>query len=320
MSNSKHLPKPVLSKDFLGGILHLNDYAASLVKQLTPFTEMYESISRSLYPIVDMQTELLKSMKPLAELQMQSQVFARQYAKIAEDILKPLENYRLYFENFIRPVFAEFEKILAALPERTRKTLMILAKHGWYFDPEMPFGIPAIEEALESDNIEIANALLTEYFSERLPDIEQELKTKFPARANILESAFNAHRNKEYALSVPIFLIQADGICFDLINRQLYSKRSKVPVIAEYAKSIATDTFKSILLYPLTQPLPIAASADERTEDFDELNRHQVVHGESTNYDTELNSLKAISLLNYVAYVLSQDSTDSDYEEIEPIS
>ena len=140
------------------------------------------------------------------------------------------------------------------------------------------------------------------------------MKIRFPARAIILESAFNAHKRKEYALSIPVLLIQADGICYDLINKQLYSKKGKVPVVAEYAETITADVFRSALLYPLTQPLPISASANERAEDFSDLNRHQVIHGESTTYDTEINSLKAISMLNYVSYVLSRDSTDSDKE------
>ena len=115
-------------------------------------------------------------------------------------------------------------------------------------------------------------------------------------------------------MSVPAFLIQADGICFDLINKQLYSKRKNIPALNEYAKSIASNALQSALLYPLTQPLPITASASERAEDFNELNRHQVIHGESIDYDTEINSLKAISLLSYVSCVLSQDEED-DFTE-----
>lgn len=130
-------------------------------------------------------------------------------------------------------------------------------------------------------------------------------------RAAILESAFNAHKRKEYALSIPVFLIQADGICYDLINKQLYSTKDKVSVLTGYAKTITADTFRSILLYPLTQPIPISASAKVRAEDFNDLNRHQVIHGEVTNYNTELNSLKTVSLLNYVSYVLSQEAADS---------
>mgnify|MGYP001564484260 CR=1 FL=1 len=39
---------------------------------------------------------------------------------------------------------------------------------------------------------------------------------------------------------------------------------------------------------------------------FSALNRHQVMHGESVNYGSEINSLKALSPLNYVAVVLQE--------------
>lgn len=312
------------SKNYrLSSIVNFNDYANTVMKQLASFTDVSERLSSSLRPMLNMQEEMFRNMKPIIEAQqriaLQNQQIIEELAKSAFNMLKPLEDFRLNLESLISPAFLEFTKNLAALPERTRKSLMVLAKNGWYFDPEMPIvGIKELENLLESGDIETANTELMKYFSERLPEIEENIKNKFPARTSILESAFNAHRRNEYALSIPVFLIQADGICFDLINKQLYSKRKNVPVVAEYAETITTDVFRSALLYPLTQPIPISASVNERPEEFNDLNRHQVIHGESTDYDTELNSLKAISLLNYVSYVLSPDSFDfDDYEDIE---
>ena len=70
-------------------------------------------------------------------------------------------------------------------------------------------------------------------------------------------------------------------------------------------EQIASDTYRAALLSPLAQTLPIGASKHERPEDFTELNRHVVLHGESLDYGTKINSLKAISLINYVAHVLA---------------
>jgi len=42
------------------------------------------------------------------------------------------------------------------------------------------------------------------------------------------------------------------------------------------------------------------------------LYRHAVLHGESVDYGTEINSLKAISLLQYVSGVLARDATAAD--------
>ena len=44
----------------------------------------------------------------------------------------------------------------------------------------------------------------------------------------------------------------------------------------------------------------------ERGDPFVGLNRHQVLHGESVDYDTEQNSLKAISLLTYLRWIFNK--------------
>lgn len=299
------------STAFLGSAIHLNNYASNLAKQLTPFFEVSKMLDEAVHPIQEMQKQAIDSIISIGEAQRQmieSSLFAvKGFSNVFEGMVKPLEDIRTNISNLI----IGFSRTFDQLPERTRKALMALAQHGWYLDFEMSFGETLeIESILESGDIETANAFLIQHFTERIPEIRRRLKEKHPKRANIFESAFNAHQQHEYALSVPTFLIQADGICFDLINKQLYSKRNKTPVLNEYAKSIASDTFQSALLYPLTQPLPITASSNERADDFNELNRHQVIHGESTNYDIEINSLKAISLLSYVSYVLCQDDED----------
>ena len=50
---------------------------------------------------------------------------------------------------------------------------------------------------------------------------------------------------------------------------------------------------------------PLRLSSKRRPEGFKEFNRHQVLHGEVTDYGTEENSLKAVAFLNYCASRLS---------------
>lgn len=62
------------------------------------------------------------------------------------------------------------------------------------------------------------------------------------------------------------------------------------------------------MLSPLSKVLPINASEKERRRSLQdrglstwgELNRHLVLHGETTDYGTQQNSLKAVSLINYL--------------------
>ena len=77
---------------------------------------------------------------------------------------------------------------------------------------------------------------------------------------------------------------------------------------SEYVSQISNSHIV-IYLHPLSIPLPLWMNRNERAERGDPcvgLNRHQVLHGESVDYGTEQNSLKAISLLSYLRWILSK--------------
>lgn len=146
------------------------------------------------------------------------------------------------------------------------------------------------------------------HFDSRATSIEAQLVKRFPDRARILTSAMRAHRNGEYVLSIPVLLAQAEGVCVELVGVHLYARRDGKPILATYLKLDGQGPFMASLLYPLTTPTPISASAIERASLGDLLNRHSVLHGESTTYDTHANSCRALSLLAYVSWILDERS------------
>jgi hypothetical protein len=255
--------------------------------------------------MLETRQQLIKTMEPILQSQMQT-------SKALENISLGLDtfaqsliaNFRIDIENVISPALKNFIESIRLLPEHTQIALLTLGNHGWFFDLEMP--LPFLWE--------LENAL-NDYFRENLEIIENRFVTKFPRRAKIINSAFSAHKRGEYELSIPIFLAQTDGICYEVVNQYLFMRvrGEKKPSTAIYVDSIASDTFRHALLSPLSQPLPISASKNERSETFNELNRHQVMHGESWDYGTEVNGLKSISLLNYVAQVLRLDDENETY-------
>jgi hypothetical protein len=186
-----------------------------------------------------------------------------------------------------------------------QKALLSLGNHGWFIDLNMtiPF-LRELEEALDNDNVNEAEVVLVKYFQERLPSLEKSLYEKFPQRKNITSKAFKAHELGDYELSIPVFLAQTDGICYEVIKHHLFMKKDYKKSIAAYVEKIASDALMHALLSPFSHPLPISASEKERGEFFNELNRHQVMHGEVLDYGTEINSLKSISLLNCIAHLL----------------
>jgi hypothetical protein len=252
---------------------------------------------------------LINSIEPVLESQIQMSDMVKNISLSLDDVSQPLlSNFRFQIENFISPALKNFFESFHQLPEHIQVALLTMGNHGWFFDLEisLPF-LWKLENALDKGNVKEAEAALVEYFRENLETIEGRLVAKFPHRAKIIHSAFNAHKRGEYELAIPLFLAQTDGICYEVINQHLFMRSEKKPRTAIYVDTIASDTFRHALLSPLSQPLPISASQNERGESFNELNRHQVMHGESLDYGTEINSLKSISLLNYVAQVLRLD-------------
>ena len=204
-----------------------------------------------------------------------------------------------------------FKKILERLPKTIREALLVLGQHGWYMDMELP--CPEFSNLIRisrTEHIEVIEELLCTHIERRIDTIEASLVQDFPKRETILRAAFNAHRKEEYILSIPVLLAQTDGICTDLIGKNLFRKGQRKDGIEFYLERFVIDAWTEALLSPFEERLPVWASEKERSENFTELNRHMVLHGESLDYGTKTNSLKAISLINYVAQMLSRSKTE----------
>jgi len=230
------------------------------------------------------------------------------YKKIVESIPK----YEL-------PDFEGLKKTFRDLPIRTQEALLLLGEYGWYVDLKM--SIPELWElkkALSEGKVDEAESALVDYFEKQIDEIEFYISKKFPKRKKLINAAFNAHRRQEYELSIPVFLIQSDGICKEVINEDLFRQKKGIPNTANYVEQVALNNcgklIRNALLNPLKQTLPIRANKFERKDGFNNLNRHMVIHGEDLEYGSKINSLKAISLINYIANVLQPLTTISEAE------
>ncbi len=224
--------------------------------------------------------------------------------------------------NMIRfpvvPVFpwmADFSKAFAEMPPKLQNALLLLGKHGWYLDMDMSLpDIWRFEKALLEGRIDDAGEMLCAHYGSRLDDIEKKVSEKCPGRAKILASAFKAHRQGDFNLSIPVFFTQIDGVCKELCERYFFMKERGTgrPQTASYVEEGDRKDFMLAVLSPLTTSLPVAMSEKERGAGATELNRHKVMHGESLDYGTRVNGLKTISLLNYLAGVLRDPGDPAD--------
>jgi len=302
-----------------------------LEKYFKQWKQISDRLNRQLSPILDTQKArekalptllLQKSLKPQLEPFLKHQ---RTLQKTFEDIkirnyqlpdfspyTKQIQQYQKSLISIITPAFEELQRSFRELPPKIQEALLLLAQHGWYLDFNMSLtSLWETEKAISNDENDEFEEVLVEYFESQLGEIENFLCTQFPHRAHIVASAFKAHRNGEYILSIPVLLAQADGICKEVVDQYLFMKKDKKPRTAIYVEQIAADTYKAALLSPLAISSPIGASEYEREEGFNLLNRHMVLHGESLDYGSKVNSLKAISLVNYVSQALETDADRS---------
>lgn len=215
------------------------------------------------------------------------------------------------------PVLAQLGAVMREMPPRLEAAVAAMASHGWYVDGDHGIHeLEAVRTLIESGDTARVDELLVSHFEGRLNAIEDALVAALPRREKILRQAFAAHRRGDYELSVPVLLIQADGACVDLTDRHFFqkSRRSQLPEVAEHVAA-NHQSGSAIFLGPISLELPINASEKARERiaaqrgwpTWKELNRHQVLHGESVDYGTRLNSLKAISLMNYLVSFLPSD-------------
>ena len=169
-----------------------------------------------------------------------------------------------------------------------------LANLGWFLARKILQDIPTdlLEIIRSTDPANIAN-IMGKYFRKKLDRIADEIIINYPERQCLLGKIFQTHRQGEYDISILLSLTQADGISKRRFGGEVFMKRGR-RIIASYSLSFHAEDLIS------NESLPIWASESNRPNNSFILNRHQIVHGESTDYGNELNSLKAISFLYWI--------------------
>jgi len=155
---------------------------------------------------------------------------------------------------------------------------------------------PEVADLYENGQSERADSLLVDYYRERAHAISEELTAYYPNRTTILHKAFRMHNERERDISVPLFLIQADGICIHAFRREFFRIKKGALAARKSVDNANVDWIWNALTEPFRIALPIAT----HTRGVEFLNRRRILHGQSLTYGTEINSLKAISLLAFL--------------------
>ena len=184
--------------------------------------------------------------------------------------------------------------------------LRTVIRHGWYPPPDIALAQLRIWangfRDPDEERAESARQIGFMVFRRDANKIGRTLVEQFPHRKRVLREAFDAHQHGRYYSSVALFLTQADGICHGAIGENICSGRT-IASADNLADHVQEGILRELFRGLMWEGWPLALSGNNRPAGFSELNRHQVLHGESTDYGTEENSLKAMSFLNFCGFV-----------------
>lgn len=189
--------------------------------------------------------------------------------------------------------------------EDIRSSFERLARHGWFPDPSMSLTLSTRLAGLVDDQPDVVDKAVSALLRERFDEIEAELVESYPDRAHLLHDAFEAHRKSTYTLSIPVFLTQAEGFVWDRCSKALYNQNQRRTAVKGLRTQVQYRSFDAFL-EPLMISTPLWKPGAKLGTTFAGLNRHQVLHGVSADYDTEVNSLRAVSFLSYIHWILNQ--------------
>lgn len=187
-----------------------------------------------------------------------------------------------------------------------------LAELGWFANPYMTLAVTEyLADAIKKKDFDQIDKIMKNFITEQFDEIEAMLVSYSTKRKRVLTAAFQAHRNQEYALSVPILISQSEGIWKDFIginadlfgmDRESVAKGNPIPKSKRYLEQ--KSGLDDLTIKAFYNPLCIVTSLNQKSADAQYINRHGILHGEHYDYDTEINSLKAISWLALICHLL----------------
>lgn len=213
-------------------------------------------------------------------------------------------------KHYIKEI-VDFEK---NFPDHVKKYLATLASavsvlvdHGWYLpwpDRISQGDLTKIVKLVKRSKWGDIENFLVDFYECRVDAIQNEMTDRFPARKDALDQAFTAHRTRQYFLSIPVFLAQADGIFVELtqLEKGIFQRQKSLPMTQVWVSGLLLDDFTESYLQHLNRTSTLIFNKAERTEQSINhgINRHAILHGESTDYGQRVNSFKALSFLYFV--------------------
>jgi len=188
----------------------------------------------------------------------------------------------------------------------SHELLINLSKYGWYINEATSITkFVEFKRLLSLNDANAINELMVEEVNLNYEALKLTTIQRFSLNNIILEKAFTAFESKQYGYAILIFLTQVDYISKSITGNRFFGRDNKQAKTKTFAKKYFNEiSFYSAVL----QPLSDYGEINKAETDFEEgdFNRHKIIHGEDTNYETEINAYKIISLIFYLATLVTK--------------
>lgn len=222
------------------------------------------------------------------------------------------------YTQMMKDAKAHLSQLHASLPADWSTVEPALARRGWYPSLEVDLDwYNNIAELVKEGRLQQLDGRMAEVARYHVSLVRELARECYLDRYELISDGLEAHEQGKYSLSIPVMLAQADGICFEFLGSQLYSKESRLPrtrakvrqkirelPLTDYERD--SDIFLHIVLDLLHRGTSIMDGTKvrqaERLKDstYGPLNRHGVMHGTETDYTTEENSLRAVMIVHCI--------------------
>jgi hypothetical protein len=174
----------------------------------------------------------------------------------------------------------------------------------WFYEGYMSDFSNKMKSLVNKTDLE-QEAFMESYIKDNITQFKDALVSFYPDRANQIRGAFKSHEVGNYFSSIPSLLVVAEGIGRDIYPRVgIFAKNHSqgTPKTNELFDSISgISVMEEAVLKPLRVKSDVTKTIHKPTENEHKMfNRHLIMHGTSNNYGSEVNSLKAISLVYFV--------------------
>jgi hypothetical protein len=309
-----------LTKSFLEAHQGIHEYF-----QETDDGETYKNFQEAIDTYLQGQFRKALNALPTAAspVQNQLQALASQMAGIMAPLQERIAQQVLQFKSGLYPFIATLAKFYIAMG----KSLPLLKKYDWFvcpsLQPSLLIEIVNVEESTEDEELKQKqiNRLFVDYFKdneyENLRDLVGSWADKplFKARIEIIRDCLSALTNghDEHATGnviIPTLIVQIEGLSKaylpdplpkhwrKALGRELRKNKKEDSVIDDIV-FLAMDYFEEIL-FKSTRGKP-----PEKPITF---NRHMILHGESLDYGSIENIIRAFMILDFLAVETDWDN------------